>query len=346
MIDMNVYAVGTKLLASVGKKKKSRIVEILITEWSPSGNHFRAEIRDGVKITFGWVSSGAYNVVELITNPMVDIKNSIESAYKTSYEQQLADASAEKLTTKAANAVNTIVEYFPEDRQEAIRDTIFKLRSVKDLNRICEYNGLMADLQEDMISEFSSIWSKLLPKKSSTGIGVPVGVLTGRPSPLAPKDGFVDIAKPAETPVAKESDDIRGGGEACYDTIQMPINVEQPESKMSVMQKDCVGEPHVSSDMESMMDGMMNEMMGRSPSLDVTPADGQPKVVREVTDTLFGKMVTYKQVESDGVKSVSMDVNQQMEVLGGLFGGAFDNNRKPETSQETPVEPTENTDTD
>ena len=254
---MNIYAVGTKLLASVGKKKKTRIVEILIIEWSPTGTHFKAEIRDGVNIKFGWCIWTDYKVVELINNPMADLKNSIELTYKSTYEQQLTDASADKLSTEAANAINSILEYFADDKQEEIRTKIFKLRSIKDLNEGCKY-GLMNNLQEDMISEFASIYSKLLPKKSSTGMGVPVGVLTGKASPLAPKDGFVDIAKPTETPVTKDPIDIHGG-QGFSDIAQNPVSIETPEVKMTVTQSDAVGAPQVCVDETSI--ALSNDMV-------------------------------------------------------------------------------------
>lgn len=258
MIEMNKCEVGAKFLASVGKKK-SRLVEILIIEWSSTGAHFKAEIRDGLSITFGWHVWTDYRFVELINGPAVEPKITINTAPQSNCEvdneKLLDDASVEKLSFEAANAINNIVEYFPSDKQQEIRDTIFKLRSISELNDRWKF-GLMNELYEDMISEFVSIWPNLVGKKAHQGMGVSVGSLTGRASGLAPKDGFLSIVEfigpKAESKAEPKSEDVNVDVSAkLSDTSPIESQFRTIQShfrNMMVEVSDCIGKPQEVSD--------------------------------------------------------------------------------------------------
>lgn len=248
---MNKCGIGFKFLASVGKKK-SRFVEVLIIEWSSTGEHFKAEIRDGLTITFEWHNWTDYRFVELLGGPVSAPKTTAQSDCEVNNEQLLDDASVEKLSFEAANAIDNLVEYFPIEKQQEIRDTIFKLRSISELNSRCKF-GLMSDLYEDMISEFVSIWPKLMGKRSHMGMGVSVGSLTGRASGLAPKDGFLSIVE-FVGPKADSKDESKTDSKD--EPVKVDINanlndvspIQSHFRNMMVDVKDYIGEPQIMYD--------------------------------------------------------------------------------------------------
>lgn len=337
IINLNEHPVGCRLLAKTGKKKKSRIVEILVFEWSASG-FFRAEIRDGLKIKLGWFSVSSYFVVDVLSNPFDTIRGELQS--------KIEEAS-NYLNENAEKRIQMILNRFPEEMHEEVRARILELMTIDELNKENDY--LVVSLQEDMLDLYAKAWSKTMPKHdNSLSMGVPVGYLTGMPVGGVPD--FLNIAKPVEDSV-KEPEE-HGGGQAFSDIFMKPQ--QNNESKFTYVSKDHVnpndlmvsdsgaGYKSVTltheqlSELSNFPKASEHAFFTKHPNGEITtsieqflkarealskkdselPSDGQPKLVSREIDTEFGKMMVHE---------VEMPVVEQGTIgSGGLDGLPLD----------------------